>query len=110
MAYKIIVTPPAERRLERYISYTVFVLKNEQGARNIKEDVKETRKKLSICAGAIALCTDEILAKYGYRKFSFLKHDFCMLYRIDGNTVIVEGMFHESQDYESIFKREMRLK
>jgi len=32
-----------------------------------------------------------------------------MLYRIEGTQVIVDGMFHELQDYEGIFARELHL-
>ena len=32
-----------------------------------------------------------------------------MIYRIEGNQVFVDGMFHELQDYEEIFERELHL-
>lgn len=32
-----------------------------------------------------------------------------MIYQIQGNQVIVDGMFHELQDYEGIFVRELHL-
>ncbi len=32
-----------------------------------------------------------------------------MIYRIEGNKVIVDGMFHELQDYEGIFVRKFHL-
>jgi len=110
MAYKVIITPPAKRRLDMYIGYTALTLKNKQGAKAIEDDARETKKRLSKCADAIAYCTNEILAAHGYRKFMFKEHDFFMVYRIDGSNVIVEGMFHELQDFESIFIREMCLK
>lgn len=52
---------------------------------------------------------DEIGAKYGYRKIKFAKHKFVMIYRIQDKTVIVDGMFHELQDYEGIFSNELHL-
>ncbi len=39
----------------------------------------------------------------------FEKHKFLMIYRIEGNQVIVDGMFHELQDYDGIFARELHL-
>lgn len=33
-----------------------------------------------------------------------------MVYRIDGNMVIVDAMYHELQDYESVFAQKMHLK
>ena len=34
----------------------------------------------------------------------FEKHKFLMIYRIEGNQVIVDGMFHELQDYDGILQ------
>ena len=53
---------------------------------------------------------DAVLAKYGYHKIQFEKHSFFMIYRIDGNMVVVDGMYHELQDYETLFIRQMHLK
>ncbi len=43
MAYKVIIMPPAKRRLEMYVSYTLEKLKNRQAARAILEDAKATK-------------------------------------------------------------------
>lgn len=83
MAYKVVIMPPAKRRLDMYIYYTMETLGNKPAARAI--------------------------AKYGYRKIKFSKHKFVMLYRIQDNSVIVDGMFHELEDYEGIFANEQRL-
>lgn len=109
MAYKVIITPTAKHQLEMYIAYTLSVLKNLQGARAIRNDARETKKRLSKVANSLALCEDKILAKNGYHKIMFAKHDFFMVYRIDNNTVIVDAMYHELQDYESVFIRQMNL-
>ena len=37
------------------------------------------------------------------------KHDFVMIYRIQDGQAIVDGMFHELQDYEGIFTNELHL-
>ena len=37
----------------------------------------------------------------GYRKIHFLSHRYFMLYRVEGNLVIVDNIFHELQDYEN---------
>ena len=41
--------------------------------------------------------------KISFRKIPFQKHEFFMIYRIDGKKVIVESMYHQLQDYESAF-------
>ena len=61
-------------------------------------------------AGILSLCRDEVLAKNGYHRISFRKHNFFIVYRIDGNVAIVDGMYHELQDYESTFSQMMHLR
>lgn len=109
MTYKVVITPPAQRRLDSYVSYTFSTLKNKEAARAILADAKATKKVLQRVAGSNALCDDLTLNKYGYRKQFFLKHRYVMIYRIHNNMVIVEGMYHELQDYESIFIRERNI-
>lgn len=109
MVYKVIIMPPAKRRLDMYVLYTVETLKNRQAAKAIIADARETKKKLSMAADSLKICDNPILAKYGYRKIKFARHKFVMIYRIIDNMVIVDGMFHELQDYEGIFTNELRL-
>ncbi|MBQ6504600.1 MAG: type II toxin-antitoxin system RelE/ParE family toxin [Flexilinea sp.] len=103
MDYKVIITPRARRSLFRYIHYTATKLKNTQAAYSIEADARETKTRLSKIADIITLCEHPILSKFGYRKIHFRKHDFFMIYQIDGHKAIVEEMFHDLQDYESIF-------
>lgn len=109
MAYKVIIMPPAKRRLEMYVSYTMEQLKNRQAAKAILADARATKTRLSLVADSLKICDNPLLKKYGYRKIKFLKHDFLMIYRIQEKTVIVDGMFHELQDYEGIFANEFHL-
>ncbi len=103
MVYNVIITASAMKKLEAYIRYTMYVLKNKEASRSIRDDAKETRKVLSYMASINPMCEHYILKQYGYRKQFFLKHDFVMIYRIDGSNAVVEGMYHELQDYESLF-------
>ena len=109
MAYKVIIMPPAKRRLDMYVYYTLETLKNKQAARNILGDAKITARRLSKVADALKICDNPVLRKYGYRKIKFEKHDFVMIYRIQDGQAIVDGMFHELQDYEGIFTNELHL-
>lgn len=110
MAFKVIILPLAKQNLKRYIRYTAIVLQNKQAATSIRDDARDTKKQLSKIADILPLCPDPVLAKLGYRKISFRKHDFFMIYRIDGNTVVVESMYHTLQDYESIFLEHINQK
>lgn len=93
-----------------YVCYTAETLKNKQAAKEILADAKETKRRLSEVAFSLPICDNPVLAKYGYRKIKFAKHRYIMIYRIENNAVIVEGMFHELQDYEGIFTNEIHLR
>ncbi len=86
--------------------YTVETFGNRQAAKAILADARETKKRLSTAADSLKICDDPLRAKYGYRKIKFVKHKFVMLYRMQDDTVIVDGMFHELQVYEGIFTDE----
>lgn len=79
MDYDVVITPQAQHRLDMYVGYTMNSLKNPQAAKSILLDAKTTKQR------------------------------FIMLYRIVQKTIVVEGMYHELQDYESIFVNEMRI-
>lgn len=106
----MIITPPAKRKLDMYVNYTIETLRNKQAAKAILDDTRVTAKRLESVAGSLPICNNPILAKYEYRKINLSKHDFIMIYRIQDNEVIVDGMFHELQDYEGIFVNELHLK
>lgn len=103
MVYNVIITTSAMKKLESYIQYTMYVLRNKEAAKEIRNDAKATKKVLADLASINPVCEHPILKQYGYRKQFFLKHKFIMIYRIDGSNAIVEGMYHELQDYESLF-------
>lgn len=107
MAYKVVITPVAEHHLEMYVSYTLFTFKYKEYAKSIIKDAKATKRRLAKDADVIPLCPNKELSKLGYRKIPFSKHDFFMVYRIDGNTVVVEAMYHELQDYENLFMKQI---
>ena len=39
-----------------------------------------------------------------YRKIRLRRHDYYLLYRLDGNTAIVDRMFHDLQDLDKTMK------
>lgn len=92
-----------------YVGYTATRLKNLPAARSIIKDARNSFLRLSEIADKVKMCDNPVLAAYGYRKFHFLRHDFIILFRIDKDKVIVDGMFHELQDYEATFVNELNL-
>lgn len=100
MAYKVVITPDAEADLEAFIQYLLYEKKSRQAAQNVLNDFEATRKCLSVTAESLKLCDHPRLKELGYRRINFLSHRYFMLYRIVGDTVIIDNIFHELQDYE----------
>ena len=101
MDYKVVVTTDAEEDLERYIRYLLVVKRNEQAAKNVLDDFEATVKSLESVAGSLKHCENPRLRNLGYRRINFLSHRYFMMYRIVENTVFVDNIFHELQDYEN---------
>lgn len=101
MAYKIVITVDAEEDLDSYIRYLLFVKKNEQAARNLIDDFESTKGNLEQSAGALKLCENPRLRALGYRRINFMSHRYFMLYRIEDDTVYVDNIYHDLQDFES---------
>ena len=67
------------------------------------DDFDNTIEKLGIVADKLSFCKSERLRKIGLRKIGFKDHSYLLIYRIVNDIVIVEGMYHELQDYENMF-------
>lgn len=102
MGYKVVMAESAEKELDRFITYLLFEKKSEQAARNLLNDFEATKISLSNVAGSLKLCDNPKLKELGYRRINFLSHRYFMIYRVEENTVYVDGIFHELQDYEKV--------
>ena len=101
MDYKIVVTREAEEDLERFLRYLMFVKENVQAAQNVLNDYDATIECLKHIAGSLKLCDNPGLRKLEYRRINFLNHRYFMMYRVVGEMVFVDNIFHELQDYEN---------
>ncbi|MCM1153718.1 MAG: type II toxin-antitoxin system RelE/ParE family toxin [Roseburia sp.] len=102
MDYEVILTYPAKAQLDHAVNYILCEFENEQAARSVIADAEDTRLRLSHVAGSLKLCDDPKLRALGYRTIHFKHHKYFMLYRIEGDKVYVDGVYHDSQDYENI--------
>jgi plasmid stabilization system protein ParE len=100
MDYRVIITNDAEADLDRFISYLLFVKRSQQAASNVLDDFEQTKNELSRVAGSLKYCENPKLKKFGYKRINFFHHKYFMLYRIEGDTAIVDNIFHDLQDYE----------
>lgn len=101
MDYKVLVTADAETDLDNFIRYLLFVKKNEQAAKNLLDDFEITKQNLSRVAGSLKDCANPHLKEHGYKRINFMTHRYFILYRIEGDTAIIDNIFHELQDYEN---------
>ena len=101
MDYKIVLMRDAAEDIERFVAYLLFEKKSEQAARNLLNDFEATKASLTNVAGSLKLCDNSELRELGYRRINFLSHQYFMLYRIENDTVYVDNIFHELQDYEN---------
>lgn len=104
MDYEVIISEKAESQLDQFIRHILVVLCNEQAAASVLDDAEKTKERLSRVAGSLKLCDNPKLHTLGYRIIPFAHHRYLMIYRIDGHTAYVEGMYHELQDYENYIK------
>ena len=107
ISYKVIISPKALSQLDDYISYVRYTLLNPIAAERIWRDAKETRETPARVAGSLKLCDHPRLHTLGYHAIKFEKHDYAMLYRVEGETVYVNGIYHMMPDYENLLADEL---
>ena len=101
MDYKVVITEDAEADLDAFIGYLLSEKKNRQAATAVLDDFELTKESLKRVAVSLKLCDNPKLDVLGYRRINFLSHRYFMLYRIEGDTAVVDNIFHELQDYEN---------
>lgn len=101
MDYKIVVTADAQEDLEHFIEYLLFEKQSMQAAKNVLDDFEATKESLRHVAGSLKLCDNPRLNQLGYRRINFLNHRYFMMYRIVGEVVFIDNIFHDLQDYEN---------
>ena len=97
MQFNVELSELAEKQYDIILSYISNVLKNPQAL----ENVMDTVGKLEKMADTFNYCKSDRLRELGLRKISFAKHRYLLVYRVAGNRVIIEGIYHELQDYEN---------
>lgn len=101
MDYKVIVTEDAETDMDCFVHYLLFEKKNDQAASNLIDDFEDTIITLTHAAESFKVCENQHLMELGYRRINFKSHRYFMLYRVEDDTVYVDNVFHELQDYEN---------
>ena len=101
MLYSVEISELAEKQYGEILSYIANQLKNSQAVKNVIDDFDSTVNRLEKMADKFGFCKSERLKALGLHKIKFEKHRYLFVYRIDGQQVVIEGMYHELQDYEN---------
>ena len=101
MQFNVELSELAEKQYDNILSYIANVLKNPQALENVMDDFDDTIGKLEKMADTFGYCKSKRLKEMGLHRIGLAKHRYLFVYRINGNRVIVEGMYHELQDYEN---------
>lgn len=101
MVYEVFITIDAENDLNQFVRYLLFEKHSEQAARNLLNDFELTKQNLQRVAGSLKDCENPRLKELGYKRINFTAHRYFMLYRVEENRAIIDGIFHELQDYEN---------
>lgn len=99
MAYRLEIPERTERQIDGCIGYIADVLNNPSAAEAVLTDIEHAWGRLEQFPESFGLCDDPYLEAKEYRKLPLQKHDYIFIYRIDGNTVYVAGLFHMLENY-----------
>lgn len=102
--WEVLATDDVEEDLSEFVQYLLFDKMSEQAANAVLEDYDETLDELEIVAGSLKTVDNPRLAKLGYRRINFKRHRYYFLYRVEGDTAIVDAMYHELQDPNNVMR------
>jgi plasmid stabilization system protein ParE len=101
MQYNVKMSILAEEQYDNILYHISEKFKNRQALNRVMDDYDDTIETLEKSAESFGYCNSERLRRLGFHKIHFRKHKYLFVYRISGDEVIVEGMYHELQDYEN---------
>lgn len=99
--FEVELSELASAQYDKFLAYICTVLKNLQAADSLMKDFDETVQILEEKADYFGYCNSERLRKMGFHKIHLKRHRYLLVYRVKCDKVIVEGMYHELQDYEN---------
>lgn len=102
--WNVIVTEDVEQDLDNYVYYLLVEKMNDQAATALLDDYDETIVELAKVAGSLKLLDDEELRAQGYRKIRLRRHNYYLLYRVEGDIATVDRMLHDLQDIDKAMK------
>lgn len=100
MEFNVVLTSRAQLDFRNITHYLLYELKSEQATISVTNDMEQTIEQLSYMASGLKLCNDLRLRDLGYRTIHFKRHNYFMLYHIQNDTVYIDAIYHDLQNYE----------
>lgn len=101
MQYSVEMSELAEKQYDDILYYLANVKMNLQAVQGVIDDFDFSVEQLENFAGTFGFCEDTRLKAMGFHKLHLKTHRYLLVYRVNGSKVIIEGMYHELQDYEN---------
>lgn len=101
MDYEVVVTPDAESDMNAFLDYLFYSKQNVQAVAALTDDFEKTLRRLAISAASLRPDDDLKCAALGYHRIRLHRHRYFMMYRLEGQTAIVDRVFHDLQDYKN---------
>ena len=108
--YVVRNTPLLEKKLDRYLGYLNNRKKSPQSAQALLNDFVETRKSLEKTAGMIKDPEDEKLKIRNLKRINFRRHNYFLLFRINGDVAEIVTMFHGLENYSDKLMKELPVR
>ena len=93
-SYVVVAVPKVRRKLKKYLSYLSEQKRNPQAVNNVLDDYEDTVRELSKVAGSLVEPQNKKLKERKLKRINFQRHNYFLLYRIDGDKAIITDIFH----------------
>lgn len=100
MGYKVVPTETFELEYRLVIEYIVNVFGAPKAAGDLVEELDHVRVELSENPFLYAVSRKPLMEKYVLRER--LVRNYIVVYRVFGDNVYLEHIFHQSQDFEAL--------
>lgn len=98
MAYSVVVTEAFEKDYDDVLAYLVYKLGSPRAAAHLMDEMDASIERIAFNPAINAVSRKPTLSALGYRE-EFVT-SYVMLYRVEGESVVVKRLFHMGQDYE----------
>ena len=100
MRYKVVPTETFELEYRSAIEYIVDVLGAPKAASDMVDELSHVRSELSENPFLYAVSRKPIMENLALRER--LVRNYVVVYRVSGDSVFLEHIFHQSQDFEAL--------